>query len=98
MERKPIIQPQYEVVVSQEPVKFADMLPRLRYEFQNAEVPKDAEVIYQSLIDFLETNSSIVLEGNCDEGYQRGFQKSLALVRLWIDSLYIEKGASGFRG
>ena len=92
VKRTPIIQPQYEVVVSQEPIRFTDLVPKYRYEFQNIPLSEESSHMYQSLIDFIGTNENLALEGNCTEDYQRGFQRAIALTRLWIDSLYIPGG------
>ena len=90
MNRVPINHTQYEVVMSQEPAKFADLLPKYRYEFQSITIPEESNQMYQSLIEFIETNQSLALSGEITDAYQKGFQNCLALVRLWVDSLYLE--------
>ena len=87
MKRTPIEYPSYEVTLSKEPVTFADLVPNYRYNLQSASVPEESTQMYLSLLDFLETNESLAVEN--DEAYQRGFQKALALTRLWIDTIYV---------
>lgn len=89
MKREPIIQPQYEVVLSKEQPKLKDLLPRYRYEFQGVSLSDESKSMYDSLIDFLETNESLAVDRDCSDDYIQGFQKSLSLVRLWLDSLYL---------
>ena len=89
MQRKPINQPQYEVVLSKEQPVVRDLMPKYRYEFQGLILGEEPDNMYKSLIDFLETNESLAINESITEEYIQGFQKSLALTRLWLDSLYI---------
>ena len=87
MKRTPIEYPSYEVTLSKEPLTFSDLIPKYRYTLRDATVPEESTRMYLSLLDFLETNNSLAVENN--EFYQRGFQKALALTRLWIDTIYV---------
>ena len=89
MQRKPITQPQYEVVLSKEKPIIRDLMPKYRYEFQGLSLGEEPNNMYNSLIDFLETNESLAIDDSITEDYIKGFQKSLALTRLWLESLYI---------
>ena len=86
-----IIQPQYEIILLKEKPSIQDLIPKYRYEFQNLIINSESTNMYESLIDFLKTNEYLAIEesGLTDE-YIKGFQKSLALIRLWLDSLYLD--------
>lgn len=69
---------------------FQDLLPDYQYQFQNVPSSDEAVLMYQSLVDFMETNSELALNGIEDKDeYKKGFKRAVALVRLWIDSLYL---------
>lgn len=90
MKRTPIISPELEVVLVQIAPAFQELLPDYQYQFQNVPSSEEATLMYQSLVEFLETNHELALSGieNKDE-YKKGFKRAIALVRLWIDSLYL---------
>ena len=92
--RKPIQSehPEMSVRLIHERPTLDSLLPDYRYEFTSQEVSSDAESMYSSLLDFLTTNQQLALDmGNDDiRAYSDGFRRSVALVRLWIDSMYIE--------
>lgn len=91
MKRTPIISPELEVVLVQTAPSFQDLLPDYQYQFQNVPSSDEAVLMYQSLVDFMETNSELALNGIEDKDeYKKGFKRAVALVRLWIDSLYLE--------
>lgn len=91
MERKPIIQPQYDIILSKEKPSIQDLIPKYRYEFQNLIINNESTNMYEDLIEFLKTNEYLAIEeSGLTEDYIKGFKKSLALVRLWLDSLYLE--------
>lgn len=92
MKRTPINLKEYDVIVTQEGVTFKDLIPKIRYEFYpKRPVPDEATNMYHSLLDFMETNQSLVLTGNTSWEFVEGFSQSLALVRFWIESLYVEE-------
>lgn len=93
MKRVPIVTDALDVVMIQTAPIFQDLLPDYQYQFQDIPSSEEATAMYQSLVDFLETNSELALSDIADkEEYKKGFKRAIALVRLWIDSLYLEEG------
>lgn len=95
MERQPIITEQSEVAaikLVQSPLTASELLPKYMYQLQSGVISEEAKNMYSELTDFLLTNEELAVDlGNSDrDDYVKGFQKAIALVRLWIDSIYLE--------
>ena len=94
MERQPIIsQKEVSVKLIQLPLEISDMFPNYKYELQNGEVSKESSQMYTELLEFLTTNKELILGEPVvsREDYVKGFQRAIALTRLWIDSIYLDK-------
>ena len=87
MERTPI-QTNSVAMVKLPPI-VESLYPDYRYQFQSKEVPEEADHMYSKLQDFIKTNSELVQ--NNQDSFSSGFKNALAIVRLWIDSIYVEK-------
>lgn len=88
-ERQPIISAQ-PIELVQSPLTLASLLPSYRYKFQG-DTPQEADDMYNQLVGFIDVNDELALEatyGSRDD-YIAGFSRAMALVRLWIDSLYV---------
>lgn len=97
MKRTPI-QNALDVVLVQNKPTIQKLLPDYQYQFQNIPQSTDATAMYQSLVEFLETNEELALSYE-QNSYTEGFQRAVALTRLWIDSIYLqEMNADDFRG
>ena len=93
MERHSIIsQKEATIKLVQSPLEIMSMLPNYRYEFQEGQVSEESQHMYSELLDFIETNQELVLNEPImsREDYTKGFQKAIALTRLWIDSIYLK--------
>ena len=96
MERQPIIteEPQ-EIAVKMilNPLVLKDLLPDYSFQFQSGEVSDESKDMYRELVEFLNTNEELAFPDNINsrEDYIKGFQRSIALVKLWIDSIYLMK-------
>ena len=93
MNRIPIASPEpRDVILIQLAPVFQELLPDYQYQFQNTPQSAEAAAMYQSLVDFLETNSELALSNIEDKDeYKKGFKRAIALVRLWIDSMYLDE-------
>lgn len=92
MKRVPITADPLEVIVVQNTPTFQELLPDYQYQFQNLPQSDEAVAMYQSLVEFLDTNAELALADIQDKDeYKKGFKRAIALVRLWVDSLYLEK-------
>ena len=65
-----------------------ELIPNYSYRFQDETQSNEAVDMYQSLIEFIRTNSDIALQ-QTETTYAGGFKKALALTHLWIDSMYL---------
>lgn len=94
MERQPIRTEDNPIAIQlvQEPITIKNLLPNYSYQFQSAEIPDEAKQMYEELVEFFRTNEELAVPDKSvtsDESYIKGFQKAVALTRLWIDSIYL---------
>lgn len=92
MERQPIISQQEELSIKlvQKPLSLQDMLPKYQYQLQDVQVSEEARHMYEELINFLGTNEELIFQNvNSQDDYIKGFQRAMAMVRLWVDSIYV---------
>lgn len=83
---------QANIRLVQNPLTYNDLMPDYRYELEG-EVEQDAMNMYSDLVDFLRTNEGIIVTEpfNSREDYVKGFKKAVAIVRLWIDTIYLQQ-------
>lgn len=93
MDRKPIVAEEaVDIMLIKEPTTIKDLMPKYSYKFQSGEVSQEAEEMYKELAEFLQTNEELAVpsaEVSSEESYIKGFQRAVALTRLWIDSIYL---------
>lgn len=93
MERQPIVtDTTIAIQMVKEPTTITDLLPKYNYQFQGGEVAADAVEMYEGMVDFLRTNEELAMPDKdvvSEDSYIKGFQKAVALTRLWIDSIYL---------
>lgn len=94
MERQPIVTEAAAIAIQmvKEPVTIKNLLPTYFYKFQSMEVPPEATSMYEGLVEFFGTNEELAIPDKSvvsEESYIKGFQKAMALTRLWIDSIYL---------
>ena len=101
MERQPIVSETAAVTIQmvQEPITIKDLLPKYFYHFQGAEIPSEAASMYEEMVEFFTTNEELAVPDKSvvsEESYIKGFQRAMAVMRLWIDSIYLsgENGTS----
>lgn len=81
-----------QVQVLQEPVGLARVTPDYRYGITNYNVEPEADEMWADLMRFLAENESMIPKDvSSTADYVEGFKRSLALVRLWIDGIYVLK-------
>lgn len=82
-----------QVRLVQNPIDINQLFPDYRYELQNTEVSQEASQMSESLFEFIRTNADIAIDDTTSdkEAYVKGFQRAVAIARLWIDSMYISK-------
>lgn len=96
MERQPIVSssPGMDIRLIQYPMTIDGMFPDYRYEFQSADLSDESTNMYNNLVEFITINKELALDDNhvSRDDYAKGFRKALALVRLWIDYMYLGGG------
>lgn len=91
MDRHPIITENLNVVMVQNATTFNDLLPDYQFQFQGKQPSQEAESMFSSLVDFIQTNEEMaVMNIETKDEYVKGFKRALALTRLWMNSLYLE--------
>ena len=86
MERRPIIN--NNVVRVQLPPTVESLIPEYRYKFETAKVPTEADQMYESLLQFIRQNTDLIQSDQ--NTFTEGFKNSLAVIPLFIDSIYLE--------
>ena len=99
-ERHPIItQPGVNVRLVQSPLSVAELFPDYRYEFESQHIAPESQNMFNNLAEFIHTNEELAVSTDYTsrEDYVKGFQKALAITRLWIDSIYLDSEAQDGR-
>ena len=87
--------PKIDVVSVMKPLDVHDFFPKMEYLIKGATVSSEAKDLQKMLESFLEENKELI--NNSSEfkdaaemkSFTEGFRNALAIVNLWIDSLYI---------
>ena len=96
VERKPIITEPKQIVMVQTQPTIHDLIPDYQYQFQSDTPDEEANHMYAELIDFLSTNEGLAIMDISDKAeYSKGFKRAIAMVRLWIDSIYLHTRTNG---
>lgn len=97
MERQPIISEHPESIaikMVQAPLTLRELLPTYQFQFQSGEISDEAVRMYEEFVEFLTTNEELAVPENDlphKDEYVKGFQRAVALMRLWIDSIYLSE-------
>ena len=95
MEREPIIREQDPLGIElvQNAISLYEVIPNYSYRFQERQVSEESNNMYNNFLEFLQTNEELIDDNTLHsrEDFVKGFQKSIAMLKLWIDSLYIEQ-------
>lgn len=95
MEREPIIKEQDPLGIElvQNAISLYEVIPNYSYRFQERQVSEESNNMYNNFLEFLQTNEELIDDNTLRsrEDFVKGFQKSIAMLKLWIDSLYIEQ-------
>lgn len=87
--------PKIDIVTVIKPLSVQDFLPRVEYLLKGASVSSEAKDLQSMLQAFLEENKELINNGEEFKSdsdmrlFTDGFRNALAIVNLWIDSLYI---------
>lgn len=85
--------PVLNVVTVGNPLDIRDFMPRKGYKFDGATIGSESEDLKEMFKKFLEENAELVSTDMISEsepdGYVHGFRNAVAILHLWIDSMYI---------
>ena len=78
--------------IVQAPLGAEHLLPTYKFEFQSGKISDEAVQMKSDLTEFIKTNADIALPSDSVDhsAYVSGFQKAVAIVQLWIDSIYFQ--------
>jgi len=93
MERHPILTEEESVAIKmiQNPLTFRDLIPDYSFQFETGEVSEEAVQMYEEFLQFLQTNEELSIQESdfiSRDDYVKGFKRAVAMMRLWIDSIY----------
>lgn len=90
MDRQPIVSDSLNVVMIQNATTATDLLPDYQFQFQGKPPFEEAENMFGSLVEFIQTNEEMAVANiETKDEYIKGFKRALALTRLWMNSLYL---------
>ena len=87
--------PKIDIVTVMKPLDVHDFLPRVEYMLKGASISSEAKDLQSMLQAFIEENKELINNGEEFKNdtdmrlFTEGFRNALAIVNLWIDSLYI---------
>ena len=87
--------PKIDIIPVMKPLDVHDFLPKMEYLLKGASVSSEAKDLQKMLEAFLGENQELINNGlefkdNAEmKSFTEGFRNALAIVNLWIDSLYI---------
>lgn len=85
--------PVLNVVTVGNPLDIRDFMPRKGYKFEGAVVSSESDDLKDMFKKFLEENAELVSTDMISEsetdGYVHGFRNAVAILHLWVDSMYI---------
>ena len=87
--------PKANIVLVTKPLEVQDLLPKVEFLLSNMTVSSEAKDLQNMLVAFLKENESLVNNGEPLKEHQSvrdftdGFRNAIAIVNLWIDSLYV---------
>lgn len=87
--------PKIDIVTVMKPLDVRDFLPRVEYLLKGASISSEAKDLQNMLQLFIGENKELINNGtefkndNDMRLFTDGFRNALAIVNLWIDSLYI---------
>lgn len=87
--------PKIDIVSVMKPLDVHDFLPKMEYMLKGATVSSEAKDLQKMLESFLGENHELINNGvefkdSAEmKSFADGFRNALAIVNLWIDSLYI---------
>ena len=98
MDRQPIVSNTegHDISLVQLPLTVDELVPKYQYKLSDS-VPDESTGIYLTLTEFLRENPELATQFDFTtrEDYVHGFTNAMAIVRLWIDSLYVQGDISG---
>ena len=90
MERKPILTTPKQIIMVQSQPTIRDLLPDYAFQFQDEAPSEESNHMYLELLDFLSTNEELAtMNINDKTEYSNGFKRAIAMVKLWMDSIYL---------
>ena len=94
MVRDPITTTPRNVIKVHEELTVNDLFPKYSYQFEGLKEHEQATAMYASLQNFIAENTGL-LPANLTNDYTQPFADAMAIVRLWMASLYLAEQERG---
>lgn len=82
------------IVKTKKPYTVKDYFPNYSYEYEHKDIEQESSTMIEDLHNFIENNSDLAISqysSKDEEAIIEGFSRAIALVELYIKTMYIEE-------
>ena len=81
------------IIKTKKPYTVKDYFPNYSYEYEHKDIEQESQAMIDDLHNFIENNSDLAISqysSKDEEAIIEGFGRAIALVELYIKTIYIE--------
>lgn len=81
------------IIKTKKPYTVKDYFPNYSYEYEHKDIEQESKTMIDDLHNFIENNSDLAISqysSKDEEAIIEGFGRAIALVELYIKTMYIE--------
>ncbi|WP_308652484.1 hypothetical protein [uncultured Anaerococcus sp.] len=81
------------IIKTKKPYTVKDYFPNYSYEYEHKDIEQESKAMIDDLHNFIENNSDLAISqysSKDEEAIIEGFGRAIALVELYIKTIYIE--------
>ncbi len=81
------------IIKTKKPYTVKDYFPNYSYEYEHKDIEQESQAMIDDLHNFIENNSDLAISqysSKDEEAIIEGFGRAIALVELYIKTMYIE--------
>lgn len=81
------------IIKTKKPYTVKDYFPNYSYEYEHKDIEQESKAMIDDLHNFIENNSDLAISqysSKDEEAIIEGFGRAIALVELYIKTMYIE--------
>lgn len=82
------------IIKTKKPYTVKDYFPNYSYEYEHKDIEQESTAMIKDLHNFIENNSDLAISqysSKDEEAIIEGFGRAIALVELYIKTMYIEE-------